>query len=237
MTAQHNDTAPGSLAALIAPEYIEWLALLDPGRAPDLAEGKRLPDAQEYRALVDEAALGYYADKELCHRFGIQPAVLKELQQHPSFARDVLAVRKEQDGDEAAVRTLARREVRDAIGALSKVIKADSTHELKKQLDAVGVEFDLETLVSMMPTVSNRIKAVEQLRHLAGLGAQTTVNAGATVIPLQLTTNLTMGQQADVLPGHYTAVAEPVSVEHRTPARAAKREQPTDDFSDLLGRG
>lgn len=217
-------SAPASESPLVALDYLDWLARLNPEKAPASIAERRLPSDKEYRALVEEAALGYFTEAELQTRFSLPLALFEAIREHPTFKRDVLRVQREQDGSEEAMRTLARREIRRAVPELAGIVSNKKMKELSDAVVPDGESVD-ETLASI-PTVANRIKAVEQLRHIAGLGAQTQAAGAAGGPGLMLVTNLNLDTNLSQ-PGRYTIEAKPGRIIEQQPA--------DEDFSDLLG--
>lgn len=154
--AQQSDT----------PDLLTWLDLLHPNKAQVGARQPRIPSAEEYEQIIEEAAGGYFTPDELAERFQTTTEIMGQILEHPAFKQAKLEKMRELDGDDKTTRVRARRAVREAIP-------------------------DLEVTALVAETHGARIKAVEQLRHIAGLGVyDNNQQGGAGVQPLQINTNL-----------------------------------------------
>lgn len=138
-----------------------WLAQ----RAPAFA----LPTPEQYKALVEEAAIGYFNPDELAVRFRMSRDVLEALKVTHEFQADVLEKRRKQDEGLGPSRLHARKVVRKALTAIDGMLDDADLHPATK------------------------LKAIKELREVAGLSAGSAGDGQGATIALQINTNLGIG--------------------------------------------
>lgn len=155
--------------------------------------------------MAKDVAVGFFDEEQLCRRYALSAKQLSAIASQPAFLRQVDEQKKRLEEDGADFKLAAREEAVDMLRMLSALAKSDGVAGL------------------------TRVKAAKEVITAAGFDyLRPQKEGGQTVVPIQINTNLSMGQQPG---GTYT-------IEAKSDEQVAAAHQPMPEYggegSDLL---